>query len=124
MLETLEQILPSIDIVGASAGTGKTTRLSVEFLQALEGASGRPPVDPDGIIVCTFTNKAADELQARIRQRLLQTGQVEAAQLVLTGYVGTVNAICGRLLKDYALECGLSPSQEVIPEHMQASLFA
>jgi ATP-dependent helicase/nuclease subunit A len=123
MTDTLIRALPSIDIVGASAGTGKTTRLVSEFLQAVEGADGRPPVDPTRIIVCTFTNKAVDELLARIRQRLLEHEKVDAAQLVLTSYVGTVNSICGRLLKDYSIECGLSPHQDVIPEHMQNNLF-
>src|ERR1700733_6835371 len=124
MTGTLEKTLPSIDIVGASAGTGKTTRLVRDFLQAVEGANGRPPIDPTRIIVCTFTKKAADELLARIREKLFEHEQVDAAQLVLTSYVGTVNAISGRLLTDYALECGLSPQLDVIPEHMQDNLFA
>ena len=115
---------PSIHIIGASAGTGKTTRLATEYIRRIEGADGNPPVAPTRMIVCTFTNKAADELSARIRQRLHQMGKADEAQLVLAGYVGTVNSICGRLLKDYALECGLSPDQDVVPEHMQANLFA
>lgn len=115
--------LPSIDIVGASAGTGKTTRLATEFINAVKGANGREPIDPTRILVCTFTNKAADELCARIRKRLLDDGNTDAAQLVLAGYVGTVNGICGRLLRDYAIECGLSPEQNVIPENMQKTLF-
>lgn len=115
---------PAISIVGASAGTGKTTRLAAEFLEAVQGTTGNPPLDPTRIIVCTFTNKAADELSARIRQKLLQSGRTDAAQLVLGGYVGTVNSICGRLLRDYAFECELSPEQEVIPEETAANLFA
>lgn len=124
MTGTIGKKVPSIDIVGASAGTGKTTRLATEFIRAVEGSSATAPIDPTRIIVCTFTNKAADELSARIRQKLMESGNVDAAQLVLAGYVGTVNAICGRLLKDYAFECGLSPKQNVIPEHMQNSLFS
>ncbi|MBY0551732.1 MAG: UvrD-helicase domain-containing protein [Candidatus Obscuribacterales bacterium] len=115
---------PGIDIVGASAGTGKTTRLATEFIKAVRGDENRGPVDPTKIIVCTFTKKAAEEISARIRQELLKQGLVDEAQLVLAGYVGTVNSICGRLLKDYALECGLSPHQEVIPEQMQGHLFS
>jgi len=124
MTSTLQKTLPRIDIVGASAGTGKTTRLVRDFLRAVEGADGHPPIDPTRIIGCTFTNKAADELLARIRQQLLEHEKVDAAQLVLTSYVGTVNSICGRLLTDYALECGLSPHLDVIPEPMQDNLFA
>src|SRR5579883_2318192 len=123
MTATTGTDLSRINIVGASAGTGKTTRLANEFFRAVEGADGAAPIDPTKIIVCTFTNKAADELSARIRQRLLQSGNIDAAQLVLAGYVGTVNSICGRLLKDYAFECGLSPQQEVVPEQMAVNLF-
>lgn len=116
--------LPQIDVVGASAGTGKTTRLAAEFVQAVEGSDLHPAISPNEIIVCTFTNKAADELSARIRQRLLEDGKVDASQLVLNGYVGTVNAICGRLLREYAFDCGLSPRQDVVPEQMQQNLFS
>jgi ATP-dependent helicase/nuclease subunit A len=122
--ETQERAKLSVDIIGASAGTGKTTRLSTEFVNAVTGHDGKKPIDPLRIIVCTFTNKAADELCVRIRQKLIKAGNRDAAQLVLAGYVGTVNGICGRLLKDYSLECGLSPEQNVIPEHMQESIFS
>ena len=121
MTETAQK--PSINIVGASAGTGKTTRLVSEYCSMLDG-SGPIKTDPTRILVCTFTNKAADELTARIRQRLLQLGESDAAHLVLSSYVGTVNSICGRLLREYALAGGLPPEQDVIPEHMQANLFA
>jgi ATP-dependent helicase/nuclease subunit A len=123
MTSTLKHTLPSIDIVGASAGTGKTTRLATEFIEAVEGIKTGTPIDPTKILVCTFTCKAADELCARIRKQLLKSGNTDAAQLVLAGYVGTVNGICGRLLKDYAIESGYSPEQNVIPEHMQTALF-
>ncbi len=127
MISESESLLPTaISIVGASAGTGKTSRLAGEFVKAVLGESEncRKTLDPTEIIVCTFTNKAADELQSRIRQKLLEKGKTEEAQLVLASYVGTVNSVCGRILKDYAFEAGLSPKQEVIPEHMQANLFA
>lgn len=123
MIESVIEKTPSVHIVGASAGTGKTTRLVSEFVSMLDG-SGPIKTDPSRILVCTFTNKAADELTARIRQKLLQIGECDAAHLVLSGYVGTVNSICGRLLRDYALDGGLAPEQDVIPEHMQANLFA
>lgn len=123
MTESVIEKTPSVHIVGASAGTGKTTRLVNEYVSMLDG-SGPVKTDPTRILVCTFTNRAADELTARIRQRLLQIGECDAAHMVLSSYVGTVNSICGRLLRDYALEGGLAPEQDVIPEHMQANLFA
>lgn len=40
MTETLNTEKAKVEIVGASAGTGKTTRLSLEFLRAVEGHAG------------------------------------------------------------------------------------
>ena len=47
--------LKRIDVVGASAGTGKTFRLATEFLDRTSGSA-----DGADIIATTFTNKAAD----------------------------------------------------------------
>ena len=71
MIESVIEKTPSVHIVGASAGTGKTTRLVNEYVSMLDGF-GPVKSDPTRILVCTFTNNAADELTARIRQKLLQ----------------------------------------------------
>ncbi|MBW2737128.1 MAG: UvrD-helicase domain-containing protein, partial [Deltaproteobacteria bacterium] len=65
-----------IKIISASAGSGKTYRLA-EFLEA-EVVAGR--VRPDAIVATTFTNKAAAELQERVRTRLLASGRTDDAQ--------------------------------------------
>lgn len=113
----------TIRIIGASAGTGKTTRLSREFVDGVS-EGGAVTTTPEKILVSTFTIKAAEELTSRIRQTLISKGQWTAAQLVRAGYVGTVNAICGKILQDYALQGGLSPVQNVIPEQMEKAIFS
>lgn len=113
----------TIKIIGASAGTGKTTRLAREFLDRVSHDHNHK-TSPDKILVSTFTIKAAEELTSRIRQSLISNGQWTSAQLVRTSYVGTVNAICGKILQDYALEGGLSPIQNVIPEPMERAIFS
>lgn len=115
---------PDIRIIGASAGTGKTTRLAEEFLAAVDGRLAGKPFDADKILVSTFTNKAADELVGRIRRKLIEKGNSTAAQLVRIGYVGTVNSICSKILKDFAFEAGLSPMQNVIPPQMEQAIFS
>lgn len=113
----------SVRVIGASAGTGKTTRLASEFVEGVsESSTSR--TSPDKILVSTFTIKAAEELASRIRQTLISKGNWNAAQLVRAGYVGTVNAICGKILQDYALQGGLSPVQNVIPDQMERAIFS
>ncbi len=110
-----------ITVIAASAGTGKTYRLSREYLK---GLGSFPDKNHSSIIATTFTNKAADELLERIRSVLLENGQWVEAQNVLSGYLGTVNALCGRLLSEYAIEAGLSPDLTVISEERLPMVFA
>lgn len=112
----------NIKIVGASAGTGKTTRLAKEFVDYVQQPA--EAIDASTILVSTFTTKAAEELIGRIRAQLIKGGSPAAAQQVMTGYVGTVNSICGKILADYALEAGLSPVQNVIPENLFQTIFS
>jgi ATP-dependent helicase/nuclease subunit A len=116
-----EVAIKPITVIAASAGTGKTYRLSREYLT---GLGAFPDKSESSIIATTFTNKAADELLERIRRVLLDKGEWLAAQNVLSGYLGTVNALCGRFLSEYAIEAGLSPDLTVIGEERLPSVFA
>ena len=109
-----------IDIISASAGSGKTYRLST--LLDEEVSSGR--VRPDAILATTFTRKAAAELQERARNRLLSAGRGQDAQRLAASRIGTVNAVCGDLVSSFAFELGLSPSVEVLDEALAEGEFA
>ncbi len=108
-----------IDVVSASAGTGKTWRLTQELAAALLDGSAQP----EGIVAVTYTVKAAGELESRIRARLLESGKPELAARVRDGYIGTIHSVCQRLLREFALEAGLSPFLEPIPESERRRLF-
>jgi len=108
----------SIEIISASAGSGKTTRLTREVEKAIENGTR-----PEGVLATTFTRKAASELISRVRLNLLNKNLREASHGVFDGYVGTVNSVCGRLLRDFAFEAGLSPTQEIIPDTEEANVF-
>lgn len=103
--------MDAIEIISASAGSGKTYTLSTLLHDAIAGGAVRP----EAVIATTFTNKAAAELQERVRARLLQSpGQAEAANRLGAARMGTVNAVCGRLLSDFAFELGLRPDLKVL----------
>ncbi|MBN1948195.1 MAG: UvrD-helicase domain-containing protein [Candidatus Cloacimonetes bacterium] len=61
-------MLPARKIIKASAGTGKTYRLSLEFLRLL--IRGEGAVSFDEILVITFTRKATAEIRSRIIEHL------------------------------------------------------
>ncbi|MDR3280391.1 MAG: UvrD-helicase domain-containing protein, partial [Synergistaceae bacterium] len=100
-----------VSIVNASAGTGKTYSLTDDIAYRL--ANG---MAPEALMATTFTNKAAEELRERTRRVLLERGLYDEALRIFDGFIGTVNSICGRLLKEYAIYAGLSPALDVIPE--------
>jgi len=110
--------IPHITLISASAGSGKTYRLTEKLAEALNGG-----LDPERVLATTFTNKAAAELTERVRTSLLSQGEWEKAQRIFDGYVGTVNSVCGRLLKDFAFEAGLSPTLDVLPEGDDQAIY-
>lgn len=110
-----------IDLVLASAGTGKTYRLTETLCRWVTNPAAA--VEPEAITATTFTVKAAGELVARTRGRLLKDGNRALAERLLGGRIGTVNSIAGQLVKEFALDTGLSPVTEVLDEKRQAEFF-
>lgn len=108
-----------LEVVSASAGTGKTWRLSHDLSRALLDGSARP----EGVVAITYTTRAAGELESRIRSVLLEKGRPDLAARVRDGYLGTIHSVCQRLLREFALEAGLSPHLEPIPDSERRHLF-
>ena len=108
-----------VDLVVASAGTGKTARLIAEIRGAIDG--GTPA---SSILATTFTNKAAGELVERARAGLITDGRANEATDLLAARVGTINATFGKIVGEFALEAGRSPVADVVSELRQKRIFA
>ncbi|MBK6931845.1 MAG: UvrD-helicase domain-containing protein [Saprospirales bacterium] len=108
----------NITILSAGAGSGKTYTLTGRMVDLL--TSG---VRAGGIIATTFTQKAAAELQERVRARLLDAGMTEAANELSGALIGTVHSLGVRLLQRFAFEAGVSPLVEIIADNDQQHLF-
>ena len=108
----------NIELIKASAGSGKTTELMKRLSRYIE--EGTPP---EGLLATTFTVKAAAELQSRIRRMLLEKSRPDLASRVFDGLIGTVNSVCGRLLNEYAIEAKLPPALDVLPEGNAGAIF-
>ena len=117
-------ILPMDIVLNASAGTGKTFQVTglYERLVLDEG------IDPREILLMTFTDNAAAELRMRVAQRIMKARRgaeaesdhelteraVNAMARLPSAPIGTFHSYCTRLLREHALEAGLSPSFSVL----------
>ena len=124
--EGLKRLVPN-QIIRASAGTGKTFRLSNRYIELLTLGHSC-----DSILATTFTRKAAGEILDRIVQRLASGALDEAAAAELAGFVnceldsnrcrellkdlmgqihrlqiGTLDSFFNRLARSFSLELGL-----------------
>lgn len=107
-----------LTFISAGAGSGKTHRLT--SILHTELAAKR--VKPSGVIATTFTRKAATELRERVRGFLLEQGEYTLANAMGQARIGTVNAVCGELLRRFAFEAGL-PTEQTVLEEEQATLL-
>lgn len=110
--------MKNIELINASAGSGKTYTLTARVVELLKNGMA-----PESLMATTFTNRAAGELRERIRVELLKNNQQDEANRINDGFIGTVNSICARLLKEYALDAGMSPAVEIMPEEDSSTIF-
>ncbi|MEH6626622.1 MAG: UvrD-helicase domain-containing protein [Motiliproteus sp.] len=109
----------NIEFISAGAGSGKTYTLT-EKLKALLATGD---IEPRGVIATTFTRLAAGELRERVRESLMQSGQMAMANQMGQAGINTVNGVCGELLKRFSFEAGLSPEQTVVEDGEANRLF-
>ncbi len=109
----------NIEFISAGAGSGKTYKLTETLAQALESGAARP----HAILATTFTVKAATELRERARSWLLEKGRIDLATAIGQARLGTVNSVCGQMLKRFCFELGLSPDQTVLGEGQSKRLL-
>ncbi len=91
-------------LIVAGAGTGKTTVLTEKIAYLIEQGLAKP----EEILALTFTDKAADELVARVDERL-NSGYLDLA-------VSTFHAFAERLLRECGTEIGLSRNFKILTE--------
>jgi ATP-dependent exoDNAse (exonuclease V) beta subunit len=99
-------------LLAAGAGSGKTSVLVERFVRAVR-VDG---VSPGRILAITFTERAAGELRERVRARLLELGEREAARDAEVAFVSTFHGFCARLLRIHPLQAGVEPGFQILEE--------
>jgi len=106
-------------IVVAGAGSGKTRVLVERYLRLL--STGTPA---DRILAVTFTNAAADEIRARACHRLGDEGrETAAAEVARTASLGTIHALCRRIVEEWGPSAGLPALREIREDVDLAPVF-
>lgn len=112
-------------VYSASAGTGKTYQVTQRYLDQILNEQ----IDPRDILLMTFTENAATELRTRISAHLhavLQQPEKADPERVRTvliqlesAPITTIHGFCTTLLKEHALDAGLSPSFSILAGEQQ-----
>ncbi len=110
-----------LTLVSASAGSGKTYRLSQEVTRTLSSAA--EATSPQGLVAVTYTTKAQAELESRLRRHLIEQGHFAKAELLPLAYLGTVHSVCLRLVQEFAIDAGFSPSVDGLPQEAARRLL-
>ena len=101
--------------VEAGAGTGKTTTLVGRIVAMV--AAGRLRIAE--LVAITFTEAAAAELRARVREALEDHGSpatLAAAASLEEASIDTIHSFAGALLRTYPLEAGLPPNFDTLDQ--------
>jgi ATP-dependent helicase/nuclease subunit A len=105
-------------LLAAGAGSGKTSVLVERFVRAVR----EDGLAPARILAITFTERAAGELQERVRRRFLELGAREAARDTEAAFVTTFHGFCARLLRAHPLMMGLDPEFAILDESLAGRL--
>lgn len=116
----------------ASAGTGKTHRLTQLYVSLVLGErlgadipAPPAPVPPQNIVAVTFTENAAAELRVRVASMLLGRRETDervqplienALRRLPSAHICTIHSFCARLLREHAVERGWTPAFTVLDE--------
>lgn len=103
-------------LVSAGAGSGKTFMLTQRIAYALLNPDESGVDDIDQILAITFTELAASEIKARVRNRLREESLAEQALKVDASWISTIHGMCSRILHECALELGLDPEFGLLDE--------
>lgn len=80
-------------LVDAGPGTGKTHTIVERYISMIT----RPDVSPKDVLLLTFTNNAAAEMEERIKKRMSELGMEKESKLVMTK---TFDAFCLSIVLD------------------------
>ena len=104
--------------VVASAGSGKTRAITNRVVQIARSSLALEWLPQ--LVVVTYTNRAADEMQQRARQQILEDRKLskkpEVVDAFNRAFFGTIHSFCMKLLGTHGHHLGLPQNLELITD--------
>jgi ATP-dependent exoDNAse (exonuclease V) beta subunit len=104
--------------VVASAGSGKTCAITNRVVQIARSSLALKWLPQ--LVVVTYTNRAADEMQQRTRQQILEDSKLSKDPEVIDAFnlafFGTIHSFCMKLLATHGHRLGLPENLELITD--------
>ena len=99
----------------AGAGSGKTAVMAARIVYLVEQVG----VAPSAVLGLTFTNKAAAELEERVRDALAERRPGLGEEIT----VDTYHAFAAELVKAYGVRVGVEPDADLLSEAQQYQIL-
>ena len=132
--------MKNITYISAGAGSGKTHTLTT-LLAALiskdtnntkhvklettpmldELISKDTHVEPEQVILTTFTVKAANEFKEKAKAKLYEIGKYNEASRLDKALIGTIDSVATQLIQKYWYTIGLSPKLVVMDDNAKST---
>ena len=101
--------------VVAAAGSGKTTALIQRIVVIAKSGHAREWLPR--LVVVTYTNRAANEMQQRTRAEILKANlDVDVLSAFNRAFFGTIHSFCVRLLETHGHFLGLPPHLDLVTD--------
>ena len=114
--------MKNVTYISAGAGSGKTYTLTTKLAELIaKGKNDTEHVEPEQVILTTFTRKAASEFKEKAKAELYKKGMYDEASRLDNALMGTIDSVATTLLQKYWYTVGLSPQQGVIDDNAKAT---
>ena len=115
-------------LVGAAAGSGKTTVLSERIVSML--SDEKRPLDASRILVLTFSKAAASDMKQKIKKKLNDAVINDPKNLYLKkqqkllkrARISTVHSFCAQILREYFSTLGIAPDFSIAEDGFTESI--
>lgn len=104
--------MKNVTYINAGAGSGKTYRLTETLTTLIKEGK----VEPEKVILTTYTTKAANDFKEKAKASLFKQGMYKEAVQLDHAMIGTIHSVCQRMIGKYWFNLGLSPDMSVMAE--------
>ncbi len=114
--------MKNVTYISAGAGSGKTYTLTNILADLISRDKDDPEhIEPEQVILTTFTVKAANEFKEKAKAELYKIGKFDEASRLDNALMGTIDSVASTLIQKYWYTIGMPPKQGVMDDSAKAT---